>query len=195
MTNNFYTVEYRLYTIKDGQQTLVEEINAAEPFEFISGFGVTLPAFEMNIETLGNGDSFNFSIPCAEAYGEYVDERVIDLDKQIFCINGKLDTSRIYPDAVVPLQNEDGNRFMGRVLSITDDKVRIDLNHPLAGCDLQFEGNVIDSHEATNEEIQSFVNRLSGGGCRGCSGGGCHGGREHDCDGGGCGSCGGGCKA
>ena len=139
----------------------------------------------------------SLSVSQTEAYGEYVAERVIELDKQIFHINGKFDESQIYVGAIIPLQNEDGNRFMGNVLEITDSKVKVDLNHPLAGCDLQFQGTITECRDATDEEIVQMINRLSGGGCGGCGGGGCH--SNGECSGGcnsgegGCGGCGGGC--
>ena len=173
--NKYYAVAYRLHSIKDGVDTLVEEAPENDPFVFISGFGTTIPKFESNIEKLSKGETFDFTIPQAEAYGEYVAERVIELDKQMFVIDGKFDDSLIYVDAIIPLQNEDGMRFNGRVLEITETKVKVDLNHPLAGYDLRFEGSVTICREATNEEIQQMINRLSGGGCGGCGGGGCHG--------------------
>ena len=99
------------------------------------------------------------------------------------------------------MQNEDGNRFTGRVLDVTEDTVKMDLNHPLAGLDLLFKGEIVENREATNEEIQQMLSHISGeGGCGGC-GGGCdhhHGdgegdGHDHSCGcghghhGGGCG--------
>jgi FKBP-type peptidyl-prolyl cis-trans isomerase SlyD len=88
------------------------------------------------------------------------------------------------------MQNEDGQYFQGRVVAIDDQQVRIDLNHPLAGRELNFNGHIVESREATNEEIQQFINRLSGGGCgEGCGGcGGC-GSDDGGCGGGGCGKC------
>lgn len=200
MTNNFYAVAYKLYTIKNGERTLSEDVTAQEPFTFITGFGTTIPEFALHIEKLGKGDSFDFTIPQANAFGEYIKERIVTLDKQIFNIDGKFAEQMIYEGAIIPLQNADGNNFMGRVLEISTDKVIVDLNHPLAGCDLQFQGEVLECHEATNEEIQQMINSLSGGGCGGCKGGGCHGGChnegegncENGCEGGcegGCGGC------
>jgi len=197
MANKYYAVSYKLFSIKDGERVMQEETNANDPFVFISGFGTTIPSFEKQIENLAKGDSFDFTIPQTEAYGEYVAERVIELDKQIFHINGKFDESQIYAGAIIPLQNEDGNRFMGNVLEITDSKVKVDLNHPLAGCDLKFQGTITECRDATDEEIVQMINRLSGGGCGGCGGGGCH--SNGECSGGcnsgegGCGGCGGGC--
>ncbi|MDE7085226.1 MAG: peptidylprolyl isomerase, partial [Prevotella sp.] len=98
------------------------------------------------------------------------------------------DHEHIYPAAVIPLQNEEGTRFYGRVLEVGTDTVKVDLNHPLAGQKLQFKGKVIENREATNEEIQQLIKQLTGG-CGGC-GGNCHGGcgSDGDCE------CGCGCK-
>lgn len=185
--NKYIAVAYRLYTVENGETKLLEEAPAEKPFQFISGYGITLDAFEKNIVTLAEGDEFDFTLTKAEAYGDYEQEHVIDLDKSIFSINGHFDHDNIYVDAMVPLQNEDGNRFYGKVLSITDDKVKMDLNHPLAGMDLTFKGRVVEYRDATTEEIQGFINRLSGEGC-GCGCGHhhdggdchCHGGHHHD---------------
>lgn len=167
--NKYISVAYQLYDVTDGQPELIEQTSPERPFDFISGFGITLEDFEKAIVDLNTGDTFDFTLQPEQAYGEYVDARVIDLDKQIFVVNGKFDSNNIYVDAFVPLQNEDGNRFMGHVLAISDDKVKMDLNHPLAGKTLNFKGHVVESREATNDEIQHFVNKMSGE-CGGCGG-------------------------
>lgn len=192
--NKYYAIAYKLYTLCEGKKSLEEEAPAEDPFIFISGFGTTITGFEKHIENLEKGQAFDFTLSKEEAYGEHYDERVIELDKSIFEIDGKFDDKHIFVDAIIPLQNEDGNRFMGQVLAITDEKVRVDLNHPLAGKELNFVGEVVECREASNEEIQSLINSLSGGGCHGgcgnCSGncdGGCGG---DNCNGDNCdGSC------
>ena len=184
--NKYIAVAYKLYTTKDGKTTLVEEAPEAKPFQFISGYGITLDAFEKEVVALEKGVEFDFSLTKDQAYGDYMQEHVVDLDKEIFTINGHFDHDNIFVDAVVPLQNEDGNRFFGKVLAITDDKVKIDLNHPLAGLDLNFKGHVVEHRDATKDEIQGLINRMSGEGC-GCGCGhdhgdgecGCHGGHPH----------------
>lgn len=146
---------------------------------FITGFGITLDAFENGVEDLPKGEQFTLNIECEEAYGERLDERVLDLNKEIFTINGHFDHDNIYKDAVVPLQNEDGNRFTGRVIDVTEDTVKMDLNHPLAGLDLLFKGEIVENREATNEEVQQMLNHISGeGGCGGCGCGHNHGDEE-----------------
>ena len=176
--NKYITVAYELYSDNEkGIHELIESAPVEHPFQFISGMGVALDAFEQRIAALQQGEAFDFTLTVDEAYGPYVQEHVIDLDKQIFCIDGRFDKETIKPGNVIPLVNADGNRFQGLILDVKDDKVTVDLNHPLAGKALHFKGTVVTSREATKEEIQGLINMMSGGGCScGCDdcGGGCH---------------------
>ncbi len=191
--HKYITVAYELFSDNDkGIHVIIEKAPAEHPFQFISGMGVTLDAFEEKIAPLGVGESFDFTLSVDEAYGPYVEEHVVTLDKQVFCIDGRFDKTAIYPGAVIPLVNADGNRFQGIVLEVKETEVVVDLNHPLAGKALHFRGSVVTSRPATDEEIQGLINMMSGEGCGcGCDdcGGGCHGGGEghHHGEGGCCG--------
>ena len=185
--NKFISLSYSLYIDGEKGKELMEKTKADQPFQLITGFGVALDAFEKNIVNLEQGQDFSFSLSKEEAYGEYNAEHVLDLDREMFVVDGKFDSVHIYPDAIIPLQNEEGTRFYGRVVEIGDEKVKVDLNHPLAGETLHFEGKVLESRPATEQEIQQLMRQLTGG-CGGC--GGCGG---HDCGEGGCGDCSG-CK-
>lgn len=173
--NKYITVAYKLYTVENGEREFTEEAPAEHPFQFISGLGLTLEAFENQIAGLNQGDKFDFTIPAADAYGDYNDEHVIDLPKEIFIIDGKFDSEHIVEGAVVPLMTNEGQRVNGSVVEVKSDVVVMDMNHPLAGCDLNFVGEVVVNRAATNDELAEMA-RLMSGGC-----------------GGGCGSCGGGC--
>ena len=185
--NKYIAVSYRLYVDGDNGREMVEEATAEQPFHFISGFGIALDAFEKKLIDVPKGEDYEFSLDKEEAYGDYVAERVVELDREIFSINGHFDHEHIYVDAIVPLQNEDGNHFYGKIVEIGEEKVKV-------GETLHFAGKVLENREATNEEIQGMINRMSGGcGC-GCDhdhcGGDCgdHCGHEHGngCD---CGHC------
>lgn len=189
--NKYISVQYKLYTVDENGKHLVEQTTADRPFDFISGFGFTLEAFEKNIAHLAAGAAFSFELSKDEAYGDYEEARVLDLERDIFTINGHFDHEHIHAGAVVPLQNEDGNHFFGRVLEVNEEKVKMDLNHPLAGETLLFEGTVTESREATKEEIQHLINHMNGEGC-GCGCEDCESGCDHHHehgDGCGCGHC------
>lgn len=183
-TNKYINASYQLYDITDGQKKLIEETSADRPFAFISGLGLLLDEFERQLIGLEAGSKFDFALSPEQAYGEHSDERIVKLDKQIFHVDGKFDKENVYLNAIIPLQDEDGNRFYGRVMQITDEKVKIDLNHPLAGKTLNFCGEIIENREATSEEVGQLTESLSGrgGGCK-CGGhghqGGCCGKHHH----------------
>ena len=42
MSNKYISVSYKLYTVENGEREFVEEATAERPFQFLSGFGVTL---------------------------------------------------------------------------------------------------------------------------------------------------------
>ena len=184
---NFISLSYDLFLKDDeGGLALYERAPKEKPFQFISGIGYTLELFENNVINLAVGDSFEFSIPADQAYGEYDNESVIELQKAIFMRDGKFDDEHVKEGYVIPL-SDGQSTFNALVTKITDNTVTVDLNHPHAGKDLNFNGEVVTSRPATTEEIQSLLNMLTGeGGCGGCCGG--------DCDGG-CGDqgCGGHC--
>ena len=179
--NKYITVAYKLYAIEDGEKDFTEEATAEHPFQFISGLGLTLESFEDQVKDLKAGDKFDFTIACADAYGDFDEEHVIDLPKQIFEVDGKFDSERIVAGNVVPLMTSEGQRI---------NVVVMDMNHPLAGCDLNFVGEVIESRPATNEELAEIARMMSGGGCScGCDscGDGCGDGcGDHDHQGCGC---------
>lgn len=174
--HKYVTVAYDLYTDNaEGIHELMEKAPAEHPFCFISGMGITLDSFEQKILGLQPGETFDFVLKEDEAYGKYMEDRVLERDKSFFHINGKFDEKVIYAGAVLPLVNEDGNRFDGLVLDVTDKSVIIDLNHPFAGKDLHFKGRVIEMRDATDQEIKHIIQMLSGEGCSGCCGGECEG--------------------
>ena len=176
--NKYITLAYKLYTIENGEKEFTEEAPAEHPFQFISGLGLTLESFENQVKDLKKGDMFDFTIKAEEAYGEYDDEHVIDLPKNIFEIEGKFDSERVVEGAVIPLMTSEGQRINGSVVEVKDDVVVMDMNHPLAGCDLNFVGEITENRPATNDELSEMARMMSGGGCSG------------GCD---CGDCGGGC--
>ncbi|MBO5264165.1 MAG: FKBP-type peptidyl-prolyl cis-trans isomerase [Bacteroidaceae bacterium] len=187
-TNKKIRVAYTLISHRNGESEEVEKTTREQPFEFLSGVGYTLDAFEENLKDLKKGDSFDFTIPSAEAYGDYDPDHVQDFDREVFTIDGKFDSAHIYAGNVVEMMRADGSPILGTVKEVTPFKVVMDFNHPLAGCDLQFIGNVVDSRPASDAEMKKFYDALRAlhrgcGGCSGCNGGSCGDGCEDGCGG------------
>jgi FKBP-type peptidyl-prolyl cis-trans isomerase SlyD len=186
--NKYVALTYDLNVGEGEERELMEQATEQRPFEFIYGSGVTLPAFESALNGLQEGDTFNFTIPPGEGYGEYREDYITEVAKNIFEIDGKFDSEMVQEGRMVPMMDSDGNRLNGIVDEVRDDVVVMDFNHPLAGETLHFEGKVINVHEPTAEEIAALTARTGGCdcGCEGCED--CTPGRQNGCD------CGCGCK-
>jgi FKBP-type peptidyl-prolyl cis-trans isomerase SlyD len=107
-----------------------------------------LPKFEENLSTLSTGDSYEFRLSAEDAYGNYDDEAVASLPKEMF---QGTDIPEI--GSMLPLQDNHGNHFQGQVVSIAEDSVIVDLNHPMAGQELHFKGKIVNVRAATPEEL------------------------------------------
>ncbi|WP_317169520.1 peptidylprolyl isomerase [Mucilaginibacter humi] len=53
----------------------------------------------------------------------------------------------------MPLQDNQGNHFRGQVVSVAEDAIIVDLNHPMAGQPLHFKGTILNVRPATPEEL------------------------------------------
>ncbi|KGN76327.1 peptidylprolyl isomerase [Porphyromonas macacae] len=191
--NKFVACTYELFVGEE--QELMERAPKEAPLKYIQGMNMMLPAFEKNLFGLSVGDKFDFVLPVVDAYGEVNEDAVIELPKEVFKNeSGEFDSEIVAEGNMVPMRTADGQVLQGNVLEVKDDAVIMDFNHPLAGEDLHFVGEIVDVHEATAEEIQDFI----GGSSCGC-GCGC-GDEEGSSCGCGCGDentgscCGGGCR-
>jgi FKBP-type peptidyl-prolyl cis-trans isomerase SlyD len=161
------TYDLTVDTDENGETELMERATKENPLTFMYGMGMMLDAFEKNIFDLQVGDKFSFTLSPEEAYGEYYTQKVVELPKNIFEIDGKFDEERIAEGETLPMMDASGNRMMGSVLEIKAEVVVMDFNHPLAGETLHFDGEVIDVHEATEEEIEA-LNQTGGCDCGSC---------------------------
>ncbi len=144
------SLTYDLYSPdKDGKEQHVESATEEQPLTFLFGVGQMIPKFEENLSTLSTGDTYDFHIAAADAYGEYDDKAVANLPKEMF-------KDAPEPPAVgqiLPLQDNNGNRFQGQVVSVTEDSIIVDLNHPMAGQELHFKGKILNVRPANAEEL------------------------------------------
>lgn len=166
------------YTLNVGGE-VVDQATAERPLDFVFGMNMLLPEFEKNINGKVVGDKFAFTLTPEQGYGEINAEAVVELPKDIFMVDGKVQDDILTVGNVLPMGDNMGNRMMGTILEVGDSVVKMDFNHPMAGKTLDFTGEVVGVREVTEEDMKMFQ-------------GGCGGGCGDDC---GCeeGSCGDGC--
>ena len=173
--NKYITLAYKLYTIENGEKEFTEEAPAEHPFQFISGLGLTLESFENQVKDLNKGDKIRLYNQSRKRLTASMTRNMSSTSpKNIFEIEGKFDSERVVEGAVIPLMTSEGQRINGSVVEVKDDVVVMDMNHPLAGCDLNFVGEITENRPATNDELSEMARMMSGGGCSGGCGGGCN---------------------
>lgn len=127
------------YTGKVSDGTVFDSSKEREPIEFTVGEGKLIPGFEKAVVGMNPGDTTTVSIPTEEAYGEKRDDMVVDVERNQI------------PDDIDPevgqqlqIQQKDGGAIPVVITNVTDDTVKLDANHPLAGQELTFEIEVVE---------------------------------------------------
>jgi len=148
-------VNYRLMASEGGTaEELIEETSKEQPFVFLFGSGSLLEDFELNLQGLKVGDTFDFIISAEKGYGVLSDDNIVRIPLNAFVAEGEeLDTEMICQGNFLPMVDDQGNQLQGLVLDVTPEFVVMDFNHPLAGKTLHFSGNVLDVREASAEEL------------------------------------------
>ncbi|MEM0999837.1 MAG: peptidylprolyl isomerase [Bacteroidota bacterium] len=137
------------YVLKDADGELIQETSKEEPFAFIHGTGQVLPAFDTNLAGKVAGDTFEFGLEVQDAYGDYDPSRIEQLDAKIFA---EAPPEYIKVGVSLPMEYN-GHTVFGTIVEITDEAIKMDFNHPLAGKGLHFSGEVLDVRPATQEEL------------------------------------------
>ena len=146
--NHVVTLTYDLYVTEEGEKKHVESATTEQPLVFLYGVGMMLPKFEEHLTDLSIGDDYAFTLSAEDGYGEYDEQAIANLPKDMF---GQEPLPEI--GSTLPLQDNNGGSFQGRVVSIVEDAVLVDLNHPMAGHILHFNGTIQDVRPATAEEL------------------------------------------
>jgi FKBP-type peptidyl-prolyl cis-trans isomerase SlyD len=185
--NRMVTLTYDL-RLDDQNGDMIEQANAERPLRFIYGAGQMLPKFEAQLAGLKQGQPFEISLTKYDAYGEVNDDAIVELPRQVFMVDGNFDDEMVKIGNTVPMMTGDGQRMNGIVLEVSEQAVKMDFNHPLAGEDLHFQGEIIEVRDATDEEIAALFSHGCGCGSVGCGDGDCGDGDCGDHSDHGCGS-------
>ena len=164
------------YTLTvDGE--VADQATKEAPLKFVYGIGMLLPKFEEYLLGLKAGDKYSFTLSPEEGYGVQNPQMVIDVPKAAFEINGTIEEGLLTIGNRIPMMTQMGQPVIGVVVEVSDEAVKMDFNHPMAGKTLNFDVEVVEVRDVTPEDLASQ------GGCN-C---GCSGDCESGCEGGKCG--------
>jgi len=123
-----------------------EQQESFEPRVIAVGAGHLFDAVEEDFIGGEAGDSGSVTVPAAEAFGEYDEGEVRTLSAE------KIPEDDRYPGGHVDIEGEHGH-----VNTIIGGRARVDFNHPLAGEDVEYDYEVLDTVDDRIERAEGML--------------------------------------
>ncbi|MFN3310370.1 MAG: peptidylprolyl isomerase [Thermomonas sp.] len=139
-------VRFHYAVAEAGQAPMESSKDVGEPLAILFGHGQIIPGLEKAMEGREAGDSFKAAVAAAEAYGERREGLTQRIPKKHF------GEQKLEPGMQVVLNTNFGPRAV-TIEKVGMSVVDVDLNHPMAGKDLEFDIEVVDVREASAEEL------------------------------------------
>ncbi len=118
-----------------------------ERLEVIFGMGQLLPVIEQTIDGLGVGQSKRLKLLARDAYGQRNPEAVLEIERGEF-------PPDVAEGDYFEVENPDEGLLVLRILDVEEEFVLVDMNHPLAGQDLDVEVSILQVRPATQQELE-----------------------------------------
>ncbi|MDW7771892.1 MAG: peptidylprolyl isomerase [Desulfobulbaceae bacterium] len=127
------------YTGRLSDGTIFDSSKGREPLSFTIGGGQVIPGFEEAVVGMSLDEKKNVTIPPEKAYGQRNEEMVINVPR-------KQVPPDINPEEGQRLQMQGPNDQMiiVEITEVTEEKITLDANPPLAGKDLIFDIELVE---------------------------------------------------
>lgn len=136
------------YTLTDDDGNTLDTSANREPLKYIQGAGNIIPGLERALEGEESGAQVNVTVQPDEGYGQRDENLKQQVPRNLF---EGVDT--LEPGMQFQAQTEGGVQII-TVAEVGDEQVLVDANHPLAGVTLNFDVNVVEVRDATEEELE-----------------------------------------
>jgi FKBP-type peptidyl-prolyl cis-trans isomerase SlyD len=135
------------YTLTvDGE--VVDQAETEEPLEYLHGAENIVPGLETALIGKKVGDKVNVTLTPDQAYGDYDEDEVEEVDKADIDQADELQTGML-----IEAEDDEGYVTFGLVREITADTIILDFNPPLAGKTLTYDVQVVGLREADKDEL------------------------------------------
>jgi FKBP-type peptidyl-prolyl cis-trans isomerase 2 len=118
---------------------IIDTSKNREPLSYVQGEGQILNHLENHLLGKNVGDKFTVTLDPEEGYGLHNPNAIQSVPNAAFD-----DPGAVKVGAEVGINAEDGNVYRAVVTEKTDDTVTLDMNHPLAGKELEFDVEVVE---------------------------------------------------
>ncbi len=134
------------YTGKLDSGQVFDSSEGREPLEFEAGSGKVIKGFDAAVLGMKKGEEKEVKLTPEDAYGPRNEELKQKIPRDKINIPGE-----IKPGMTLAVTSPDGQQFPVRVADVDGDDIVVDLNHPLAGQNLNFSIKVVDVSDSEKE--------------------------------------------
>ncbi len=138
------SIDYKLTV--DGE--VLDSSDGVGPLQFLAGYDNIVPGLEREMIGMKIGESKDVVVSPADGYGEFDEEGFMDVPRSEFPSDMQIEEG-----VEITVTDEEGQNQYARVESLTDESVRLDFNHPLAGAELHFSVTVVALRNPTDDEL------------------------------------------
>jgi FKBP-type peptidyl-prolyl cis-trans isomerase SlyD len=136
------------YTLTDNDGNTLDTSANREPLKYIQGAGNIIPGLERALEGEESGSKVNVTVNPDEGYGQRDENLKQQVPRNLF---EGVDT--LEPGMQFQAQTEGGVQII-TVAEVGEEEVLVDANHPLAGVTLNFDVDVVEVRDASEEELE-----------------------------------------
>jgi FKBP-type peptidyl-prolyl cis-trans isomerase SlyD len=148
VTDVHVSVAYRLL---DAAGNVADEVSRAEPLCYVHGYGLVVPGLEEGLEGAKLGERRSIRCEPDMAFGERDPEAFLEIERSELPAEGAE-----IGDEIVATSPE-GVEVIHRIVSLSDELVVVDLNHPLAGQVVTFDAEVCALRPASDDELDAAI--------------------------------------
>ncbi|MEA1945016.1 MAG: peptidylprolyl isomerase [Euryarchaeota archaeon] len=127
------------YTGKLEDGTVFDTTANRDPLQFRIGEGQIIPRFEQAMVGMEPGEAKTVEVPADEAYGPHREELVVVIDRSHIPVDTEPEVGQQFQ-----IRQADNQTIVVTVTDVTESRVTLDANHPLAGKDLIFDVQLLE---------------------------------------------------
>jgi len=135
------------YTLKNDEGEVIDSSSGRDPLAYLHGQGNIIPGLEKALEGKQAGDKLSVRVEPSEGYGTRDARLIQEVPRQQF------GSANVQPGMQFHAQTAQGHTRVVTVTGIAGDMVTVDGNHPLAGENLNFDVEVTNVRDASEEEL------------------------------------------
>lgn len=134
------------YTLRNNDGEVLDSSIEGEPLNYLEGAHNIIPGLETALKDLDSGDRIKVTVDPEHGYGHHIADLV-----QKVPVDSFQGVDHIEEGMKFQVETESGPRIV-TVTGVAEDVATIDANHPLAGETLNFDVEVINTRDASDDE-------------------------------------------